>query len=107
MCHSDVSVINGTIPWPPPAVMGHEGAGIVEAVGDGVTQVRPGDHVVVLDARQLRRVHEVRHAAGRPGAVDASATPSQPFTVGGEPACNFAATSCFAELTTVVKRCRP
>ena len=33
VCHSDVSVINGTIPWPAPSLMGHEGAGVVERVG--------------------------------------------------------------------------
>ncbi|MEM7250338.1 MAG: Zn-dependent alcohol dehydrogenase [Pseudomonadota bacterium] len=47
VCHSDLSVINGTIPSPFPVVLGHEGAGIVEAVGDGVTNVEPGDHVVL------------------------------------------------------------
>ena len=46
VCHSDLSVINGTIPMPPPSVLGHEGAGTVEAVGEGVTKVRPGDTVV-------------------------------------------------------------
>ena len=33
VCHSDVSLIDGTIPWPAPSLMGHEGAGIVEKVG--------------------------------------------------------------------------
>ena len=47
VCHSDLSVINGTIPHPLPVVLGHEGAGIVEAVGDGVTQCAPGDHVIM------------------------------------------------------------
>jgi len=47
VCHSDLSVINGTIPWVFPTVVGHEGAGIVEAVGDGVTNVAPGDHVAM------------------------------------------------------------
>jgi S-(hydroxymethyl)glutathione dehydrogenase/alcohol dehydrogenase len=47
VCHSDLSVINGTIPSPFPVVLGHEGAGIVEQVGEGVTNVKPGDHVVV------------------------------------------------------------
>ncbi len=47
VCHSDLSVINGTIPSPFPVVIGHEGAGIVEQVGDGVSNVKPGDHVVV------------------------------------------------------------
>ena len=47
VCHSDLSVQNGTIPLPTPIVLGHEGAGIVEEVGDGVTDVAPGDHVVL------------------------------------------------------------
>jgi S-(hydroxymethyl)glutathione dehydrogenase/alcohol dehydrogenase len=47
VCHSDQSVLDGTIPFPTPVVMGHEGAGIVEAVGSEVTTVSPGDHVVV------------------------------------------------------------
>ena len=47
VCHSDLSVQNGTIPLAPPIVLGHEGAGIVEEVGDGVTSIAPGDHVVL------------------------------------------------------------
>src|SRR5947199_5061718 len=47
LCHSDVSVINGTIPFPTPVVMGHEGAGVVERVGSAVSGVTPGDHVVL------------------------------------------------------------
>ena len=47
VCHSDLSVINGTIPSPFPVVLGHEGAGIIDAVGEGVTNVKPGDHVVI------------------------------------------------------------
>ena len=46
VCHSDLSIINGTIPSPFPTVLGHEGAGVVEAVGEGVTHVAPGDHVM-------------------------------------------------------------
>lgn len=47
VCHSDLSVVNGTIPLPTPIVLGHEGAGIVEEVGEGVSSVAPGDHVVL------------------------------------------------------------
>ena len=47
ICHSDLSIINGTIRWKLPSVLGHEGAGIVEEVGEGVTNVKPGDHVVL------------------------------------------------------------
>ena len=47
VCHSDLSIINGTIRWKLPSVLGHEGAGLVEKVGEGVTQVKAGDHVVL------------------------------------------------------------
>jgi S-(hydroxymethyl)glutathione dehydrogenase/alcohol dehydrogenase len=46
VCHSDLSVINGTLPMPPPAILGHEGAGVVESVGSEVSRVKPGDRVV-------------------------------------------------------------
>jgi S-(hydroxymethyl)glutathione dehydrogenase/alcohol dehydrogenase len=48
VCHSDLHVVDGVGRWPldRPIVLGHEGAGIVEAVGDDVTTVRIGDHVV-------------------------------------------------------------
>ena len=46
VCHSDISVIDGVIPYPLPAVLGHEGAGVVERVGAGVHHLRPGDHVI-------------------------------------------------------------
>ena len=47
VCHSDLSVMNGTIPQPPPAVLGHEGAGVVEEIGEAVTGVEVGDHVIL------------------------------------------------------------
>lgn len=47
VCRSDYSVINGTIPTEFPLVLGHEGAGIVREVGEGVTHVKAGDHVVL------------------------------------------------------------
>jgi S-(hydroxymethyl)glutathione dehydrogenase/alcohol dehydrogenase len=47
VCHSDLSVQNGTLPGALPMVLGHEGAGVVVEVGEGVTNVAPGDHVVV------------------------------------------------------------
>ena len=46
VCHSDLSATNGTIPFPPPVILGHEGAGVVVEVGAGVTEVAPGDHVL-------------------------------------------------------------
>ncbi|GHH92247.1 Zn-dependent alcohol dehydrogenase [Streptomyces capillispiralis] len=47
VCHSDLSLSNGTMRLPVPAVLGHEGAGTVVAVGEGVTHVAPGDGVVL------------------------------------------------------------
>jgi S-(hydroxymethyl)glutathione dehydrogenase/alcohol dehydrogenase len=47
LCHSDVSVQTGALPFPLPMIVGHEGAGIVSAVGDAVTTTKPGDHVVL------------------------------------------------------------
>jgi S-(hydroxymethyl)glutathione dehydrogenase/alcohol dehydrogenase len=46
ICHSDLHVIEGGLPMPPPCVLGHEPAGIVEEIGEGVTDVVPGDHVI-------------------------------------------------------------
>jgi len=46
LCHTDLEVIDGSLAYPLPIVLGHEGAGVVEAIGEAVTQVRVGDHVV-------------------------------------------------------------
>lgn len=47
ICHTDLAVRDGQLPVPLPAVLGHEGAGIVEAVGSAVTAAKPGDRVVM------------------------------------------------------------
>jgi len=46
VCHSDLSVIKGWAPIPPGTILGHEGAGTVQAVGEAVTRVKPGDRVI-------------------------------------------------------------
>jgi S-(hydroxymethyl)glutathione dehydrogenase/alcohol dehydrogenase len=46
VCHSDLHFIEGSYPHPLPAVLGHESAGVVEAVGSEVRTVKPGDHVI-------------------------------------------------------------
>ncbi|WDF34952.1 alcohol dehydrogenase catalytic domain-containing protein [Arthrobacter agilis] len=48
LCHSDLSVIDGSRVRPLPMALGHEATGVVERVGDGVDDVRPGDHVVLV-----------------------------------------------------------
>jgi aryl-alcohol dehydrogenase len=50
ICHTDIGVRNQWLPVPLPLVLGHEGAGVVEAVGSGVTKVSPGDKVVLTYA---------------------------------------------------------
>ncbi|MET9380206.1 Zn-dependent alcohol dehydrogenase [Streptomyces sp. NPDC002928] len=100
LCHSDLSVVDGTIPFPVPVVLGHEGAGVVEAVGAGVTHVVPGDHVALSTLANCGTCAECdrgrptmcRQAIGRPG---------QPFSRDGRPVYQFAANSAFAERTVV------
>ena len=46
ICHSDLHVIEGSLPLPPPCILGHEPAAVVEAVGKGVVDFAPGDHVI-------------------------------------------------------------
>src|SRR5581483_1832059 len=46
VCHSDLHFVDGLYPARPPAILGHETAGIVEEVGEAVTYVKPGDHVI-------------------------------------------------------------
>jgi S-(hydroxymethyl)glutathione dehydrogenase/alcohol dehydrogenase len=46
LCHTDLEALQGSLAYPLPIVLGHEGAGVVEAVGAAVTSIRPGDHVI-------------------------------------------------------------
>jgi len=46
LCHTDLEAIQGGLVYPLPIILGHEAAGVVEAVGSGVSQVAPGDHVI-------------------------------------------------------------
>lgn len=100
VCHSDLSVLNGTIPWKSPSVLGHEGAGVVAAVGSAVTSVKPGDHVVVatLASCGLCRACSTGHPTM---CIHTLGNVSTPFSYDGEPASNFAAASVFAEYTII------
>lgn len=64
VCHSDLSATNGTIAYPLPLVLGHEGAGVVTAVGDGVSRFAVGDHVVSSFVSICGRCHYCQ--TGRP-----------------------------------------
>ncbi|MEU1441178.1 MULTISPECIES: Zn-dependent alcohol dehydrogenase [Streptomyces] len=100
LCHSDLSVVDGTIPFPVPVVLGHEGAGVVEAVGAGVGHVRPGDHVALSTLANCGTCAECDR--GRPTMCrKAIGMPRQPFTRGGRPLYQFASNSAFAERTLV------
>jgi S-(hydroxymethyl)glutathione dehydrogenase/alcohol dehydrogenase len=57
VCHSDLHFYNGTYPQAPPAILGHEAAAVVEAVGSQVTDVAPGDHVITCVSVFCGRCH--------------------------------------------------
>ena len=100
LCHSDLSVISGTIPFPTPVVLGHEGAGVVEAVGPSVTTVKEGDHVVLSTLGNCGACQYCD--AGRPTMCRSTfGSRPQPFTWRGEPAYSFANASVFSERTVV------
>jgi S-(hydroxymethyl)glutathione dehydrogenase/alcohol dehydrogenase len=100
LCHSDLSVINGTIPFPPPVVLGHEGAGIVEAIGVRVRNVKEGDHVVLSTLANCGTCRFCE--SGQPTMCRSTfGKLSQPFTWRGQPANAFANASVFAERTVV------
>jgi S-(hydroxymethyl)glutathione dehydrogenase/alcohol dehydrogenase len=100
VCHSDLSVLDGTIPWKAPSVLGHEGAGIVDAVGSSVRSVKPGDHVVIATLASCGTCRACN--TGHPTmCIRGLGNVSTPFTYDGEPASNFAAASVFAEYTVV------
>ena len=71
VCHSDLSATNGTIPFPPPLVLGHEGAGVIVEVGEGVTDLKVGDHVVSSFVSMCGRCRYC--VTGRPQLCDQAA----------------------------------
>jgi len=104
VCHSDLSVMRGVLPVPPPAVLGHEGAGIVEAIGDRVTSVAVGDHVVLSWIDQCRAC--VYCTSGRPHLcdktmVDAVSGKDDAFRRGTTVIGRMAGVGSFAERTLV------
>lgn len=105
VCHSDLSLSDGTLRQAVPAVLGHEGAGTVTAVGGGVTRVAPGDRVLLNWAPPCRACWWCRH--GEPHlcehALDAAGAPYAALP-DGTPLFPGLGTGAFAEETVVPER---
>ena len=109
VCHTDLYTASGADPSGySPTVLGHEGAGVVERVGDAVTSVTPGDHVVTLFSPQCRKCEHcrdprtnlclaIREQQGLGFLPDGTTRLSRD----GEPIRHFMGTSTFAEYTVM------
>ncbi|MGW7820389.1 NAD(P)-dependent alcohol dehydrogenase [Streptomyces puniciscabiei] len=112
LCHTDLGVASGALPFPLPGVLGHEGAGVIEAVGPDVTGVEPGDHVVLSftscgSCRNCRDGHPAYCATWLPlnliGGRRADGTST--ISRGGSPlGGHFFGQSSFAERALVDRR---
>jgi alcohol dehydrogenase len=111
LCHSDLSVINGDRPRGLPLVLGHESSGEVVSVGDGVTDLQPGDHVVTVFVPSCgccMPCLKGRPALCEPGA-QANASGSllgggRRVHIGDEPLNHHIGVSCFADHAVVSRR---
>jgi S-(hydroxymethyl)glutathione dehydrogenase/alcohol dehydrogenase len=109
VCHTDLYTASGADPSGyAPTVLGHEGSGIVEQVGEDVTSVKPGDHVVTLFSPQCRQcVHCLSDRTNLCLAIreqqNQGFLPDGTTRLGrdGEPIRHFMGTSAFAEYTVM------
>src|SRR3954453_7766576 len=108
VCHSDLSMQNSTIMAMAPIVLGHEGAGIVEEVGEGVTSVKPGDHVVVSWVPQCgdcyfcqRDQGELCEAGGVAMATGGLLDGTTRFSMNGQPLMQMASSGTFSEVAVI------
>lgn len=107
VCHSDYSIVDGTIPVNYPIVLGHEGAGVVEEVGQHVTTMKPDDHVVLTYIPQCGKCFYC--TTGKPNlcqSTDYTRTgtlPNRhvPMKRGGEPIIQMAGIGTMSEYTIV------
>ncbi len=108
ICASDWHTMTGAIPSPAPAVLGHEGAGVVAAVGEGVTTVTPGDHVVLSWVPACGRCRLCER--GRPNLCSVAApallagtlvSGQRRLSYQGDPLYHYSFLSTFAEETVV------
>src|SRR5690606_24774783 len=103
-CHSDYHLVSGATKHPMPVVAGHEGAGIVEAVGAGVTRIQPGDHVILNWAPECGECFYCQHE--KPNLCDTFTEPIWAGTMldgttrlhrGSEPVYAYCGLAAFAE----------
>ncbi|MEE2753983.1 MAG: Zn-dependent alcohol dehydrogenase [Candidatus Latescibacterota bacterium] len=107
VCHSDYSVIDGTIDRPYPIILGHEGAGVVDKVGDHVKTLKPSDHVVLSYIPQCGKCYYC--TTGKPNLCETSSFTGQgylpngnrPITRGGEPISMMTGLATMSEMTIV------
>jgi alcohol dehydrogenase len=111
LCHSDLSVINGDRPRPLPMVLGHEAAGTVEEIGEGVTDLARGDHVVLVfvpSCGHCAPCSEGRPALCEPGfAANSTGTllgGARRLSRNGAPINHLLGCAAFAEYATVSRR---
>ncbi len=111
LCHSDLSVINGDRPRPMPMALGHEASGIVEALGDGVTDLKRGDHVVMVfvpSCGHCPPCAEGRPALCEPGAAANGAgtllSGARRLSKDGQPINHHLGCSVFADHAVVSRR---
>ena len=108
LCHSDLSVIDGNRPRPTPMALGHEAAGVVEETGPGVSDLKPGDHVVMVFVPSCG--HCLPCMAGRPALCEPGAAANAAGTLisgarrlslNGQEVHHHMGVSAFAEYTVV------
>ncbi|NSC20845.1 Zn-dependent alcohol dehydrogenase [Streptomyces albus subsp. chlorinus] len=106
VCHSDLSLANGTLRQPVPAVLGHEGAGTVVAVGEDVTDLAHGDRVVLNWAPDCGECHFCARLSQPWLCVRANEATTRPYaaTRGGDGLYPGLSVAAFAEETLVPRR---
>ena len=97
VCHSDVSGQNGTIPTGTPCVLGHEGAGVVLEVGDGVTDLAAGDHVILSFTPACRKCRACLRGQANLCETMMQMAITPHFVLDGKPIGGFAGCGTFAE----------
>lgn len=108
LCRSDDHVVSGNFVTPLPAILGHEAAGIVESIGEGVTTVKPGDKVIPLFVPQCGKCSVCKHPEGNFCLKNDLIMPrgtmqdgTSRFTCRGKTINHYIGTSTFSQYTVV------